>query len=39
MYDYDQPVPYILPADETPIPYVVVGPVLNNRPRDTCSPV
>lgn len=38
MYDYDQPVPYILPADETPIPYVVVGPVPDNQPRDTCSP-
>ena len=38
MHDYDQPIPYILPADENPIPYAVVVPFLDNQPRGTCSP-
>lgn len=38
MHDYDQPIPYILAVDETPIPYTIAAPVLNNQPRGTCSP-
>lgn len=38
MHDYDQPIPYILPVDETPIPYAVVSSTLNNHPSGTCSP-